>query len=206
MATAHWSVLALVTTSAAAAASCANGTTPSGTYENALDGSTGLTEGDGGGAKGAGASSSGSGSGGQQTGSSSNGGSSSGSGSGSSSGSTVKKDAGSSSSSGSSSGGTVMTTGSGAKIPAVSGTCPTIATGTITVLGQQVQIWAGKKGDTPAPIVFYWHGTGSSATEAEAFMSAQISEVTGEGGVFASFTTSTAMGTDTGDAVWYTGD
>ncbi len=37
-------------------------------------------------------------------------------------------------------------------------------------------------------------------------MSAQISEVTGEGGVFASFTTSTAMGTDTGDAVWYTGD
>ncbi len=73
-------------------------------------------------------------------------------------------------------------------------------------MGQSVQIWAGKKGDTPAPILFYWHGTGSSASEAEAFMSAQISEITGEGGVVASFSTSTSMGTDTGDAVWYTGD
>jgi poly(3-hydroxybutyrate) depolymerase len=98
-----------------------------------------------------------------------------------------------------------MTTGDGPMIPAVSGTCPTIATGTITVLGQQVQIWSGTKGDSPAPILFYWHGTGSSSAEAE-LMATEISEITSEGGVVASFSTSTTMGTDTGDAVWYTGD
>jgi poly(3-hydroxybutyrate) depolymerase len=37
-------------------------------------------------------------------------------------------------------------------------------------------------------------------------MGAQIQEIMGEGGVVASFSTSTGMGTNTGDAVWYTGD
>jgi poly(3-hydroxybutyrate) depolymerase len=99
-----------------------------------------------------------------------------------------------------------MTSSGGPTIPAATGTCPTIASGNITVMGQSVTIWAGTKGAKPAPILFYWHGTGSSAAEAQAFMSSQISEITGEGGVVASFSTSTAMGTDTGDAVWYTGD
>ncbi len=88
----------------------------------------------------------------------------------------------------------------------MSGTCPTLATGTITVSGQSVSIWAGTKGSTPAPVLFYWHGTGSTAAEAQAFMGTQIAEITGEGGVVASFSTSTKTGTDTGDAVWYTGD
>jgi poly(3-hydroxybutyrate) depolymerase len=85
------------------------------------------------------------------------------------------------------------------------GTCPTIATGNITVLGQSVSIQAGTKGETPAPILFYWHGTGSSASEV-LLMGAAVSEITGKGGVVASFSTSTNMGTDTGDAVWFTGD
>ena len=76
----------------------------------------------------------------------------------------------------------------------------------ITVSGQMVQIWAGTKSEKAAPILFYWHGTGSSASEATAFMSSQISEITGEGGLVASFTTTTKAGQDTGDAVWYTGD
>lgn len=121
------------------------------------------------------------------------------SGSGSSSGTT--RDGGSGSSSG-----TITTTGAGPKIPAVSGTCPTLATGTITVLGQSVSIWAGAKSATPAPILFYWHGTGSSAMEAQYIMGTQINEIVSEGGLVASFSTSTGQGTNTGDAVWYTGD
>jgi poly(3-hydroxybutyrate) depolymerase len=99
-----------------------------------------------------------------------------------------------------------MTSGAGGTIPPVNGTCPTIATGNITVSGQMVQIWAGTKGSTPAPIFFYWHGTGSSSSEAQFEMGSQIAEITGQGGVFASFSTSTKQGMDTGDAVWYTGD
>ena len=50
-------------------------------------------------------------------------------------------------------------------------------------------------------------GTGREARRPRsALMGAEVSEITGEGGVVASFSTSTAMGTDTGDAVWYTGD
>ena len=99
-----------------------------------------------------------------------------------------------------------MSVGSGEpKIPAVMGTCPTIATGTIQVLGQSVSISAGTKGEKGAPILFYWHGTGSSAAEV-ALMGGAVSEITGQGGVVASFSTSTSMGTNTGDAVWYTGD
>jgi poly(3-hydroxybutyrate) depolymerase len=37
-------------------------------------------------------------------------------------------------------------------------------------------------------------------------MQAQITEITQEGGLIASFSTSLSTGTDTGDAVWYTGD
>jgi hypothetical protein len=110
---------------------------------------------------------------------------------------------------GSTSGGTtgpITTSGAGPKIPAVMGTCPTLATGTITVSGQSVSIWAGAKSATPAPILFYWHGTGSSAAEAQYEMGTEINEITAAGGLVASFSTSTAQGTDTGDAVWYTGD
>ncbi|HLK41242.1 MAG TPA: hypothetical protein VKU41_31035 [Polyangiaceae bacterium] len=78
--------------------------------------------------------------------------------------------------------------------------------GSITVSGQQVMIWSGAKGSTPAPLLFYWHGTGSSASEISSFMQPQITEITQEGGLVASFTNSTKQGMDTGDAVWYTGD
>jgi poly(3-hydroxybutyrate) depolymerase len=77
---------------------------------------------------------------------------------------------------------------------------------TVTVSNQSVYIWSGTKGSTPAPLLFYWHGTGSSATEILSFMQSQITEITQEGGLVASFSTSTGQGTDTGDAVWYTGD
>ena len=84
--------------------------------------------------------------------------------------------------------------------------CPQLTTGSVTVLGQSVSIFAGTKGSTPAPILFYWHGTGSSAVEAQSEMGTQITEITGEGGLVASFSTSLGTGQDTGDAVWYTDD
>ena len=145
-----------------------------------------------------------SGSGSSGLGSSASSGASSGSGSsGSSSEASVENDTGPTDSS---SGTTVMTTGSPPTLPVAMGPCPAIATGMITVSGHMVQIWAGKKAAKGAPLLFYWHGTGSSASEAMSIMSPQISEITGEGGVVASFTDSTATGQDTGNAVWYTGD
>jgi hypothetical protein len=110
---------------------------------------------------------------------------------------------------GSSGTGPVTTSGADPVIPAATGTCPTLTglNGTaVTVSGTQVSIWSGTKGSTPAPIVFYWHGTGSNAAEATMFMQPQITEITQEGGLVASFSTSTSQGQDTGDAVWYTGD
>jgi len=91
-------------------------------------------------------------------------------------------------------------------IPAAPASCPQLVTGTVTVLGKQVQLWVGAKSAKPAPILFYWHGTGGSSTEASAFMGAQINEIQSEGGLVASFTNSLGTGTNTGDNVWYTDD
>jgi hypothetical protein len=105
--------------------------------------------------------------------------------------------------------GPVTTTGADPVIPSVMGTCPTLtglSGGAVTVSGTQVSIWSGTKGATPAPVLFYWHGTGSSASEVTTFMQAQLTEIQQAGGLVASFSTSTSQGQDTGDAVWYTGD
>jgi poly(3-hydroxybutyrate) depolymerase len=93
-------------------------------------------------------------------------------------------------------------------LPAVSGTCPTIATGTLTFAGEPVQIWAGTPtADQHSPLVLFWFETrGSSSDAATQFGQAQINAVTAEGGIVASFAKSNGMGTDTGDAVWYMGD
>jgi poly(3-hydroxybutyrate) depolymerase len=65
---------------------------------------------------------------------------------------------------------------------------------TLMFNGQSVQTWAGTKKSTGAPLLFYWHGTGSSSTEASLIMSAQVSEITAAGGVVASFASSTGTG------------
>ncbi len=94
-------------------------------------------------------------------------------------------------------------------LPAASGTCPKIATGFVTVSGISVQVWAGTKSETPAPMIVYWHATGTNSSEAVGGIGmpqAVADEITGEGGVIVSPSTSTGKGMDTGDAVWYTGD
>jgi hypothetical protein len=99
-------------------------------------------------------------------------------------------------------------TGGGGSVPPIPpppATCPTIATGMISVLGQQVQIWTGPA-NTKGPMVFYWHGTGGQPSEAQSGLGPGLAEIQASGGVVASFSTSTAMGTNTGNNVWYTGD
>ena len=93
----------------------------------------------------------------------------------------------------------------GPVVPMAPASCPTIANGTITVLGQEVRIWTGPAGK-PGPLVFYWHGTNGMPTEAQLGLGAALSEIQTSGGVVASFSTTTAKGTTTGNKVWYTGD
>jgi poly(3-hydroxybutyrate) depolymerase len=98
------------------------------------------------------------------------------------------------------------TTEGGPPIPQPTEACPTLATGNVTVMGQMVQLWVGtKQANTKGAVYFYWHGTGSSSGEA-ALLGNVINEITSEGGILASFSTTTAQGQTTGNNVWYTGD
>lgn len=127
-------------------------------------------------------------------------GSGSSSGSGSASGSVTGTSGGS---------GSASVTGPSPRIPAASGTCPTLAPGTttVTVLGQKVVVSVGtKQANQKGSVFFYWHGTGDSSSESNMFFGPQTAEITSQGGIVASFTTSPKMGTDVGGSVWYTGD
>ncbi|HEX4340862.1 MAG TPA: hypothetical protein VH062_33370 [Polyangiaceae bacterium] len=105
------------------------------------------------------------------------------------------------------SGSTPVDTGPQPKLPAAPADCPTLATGTVNVLGQPVELWVGdKQPGKKGPVLLYWHGTGSTADEIKAFMSPMLDEIQAEGGIAASFTTTLGTGTTTGNNVWYTGD
>jgi predicted esterase len=97
-------------------------------------------------------------------------------------------------------------------IPAVKGTCPMLVglSGTsVTFGGQTALIWSGTKqtGGEGAPLLFYWHGTGIPATEVQGTMAAQIPQITGAGGLVASFSSTYGTGTDTsGDGVFFADD
>jgi poly(3-hydroxybutyrate) depolymerase len=93
-------------------------------------------------------------------------------------------------------------------LPTPKGTCPTIATGSLTFAGQAVQVWAGTpSATTRGPLVIYWYATGSSPSEVQwGLGQAAVSEITAAGGMVAAQVKTTATGTNTGDAVWYTGD
>jgi len=85
-------------------------------------------------------------------------------------------------------------------IPAAKGTCPMLvglAGQTVTISGQTASVWSGTKSSTGegGPLLFYWHGTGSSAAEVSGTMAAQIPQITGAGGLVASFISTTGTGT-----------
>jgi dienelactone hydrolase len=81
-------------------------------------------------------------------------------------------------------------------IPPVTGQCPQFTNGTISFMGLGgIQIVAGPKAASPtAPLVFYWHGTGSFSGEFAIMASAVQRGVVAEGGVLVSF-----QGTSGGD-------
>jgi poly(3-hydroxybutyrate) depolymerase len=97
-------------------------------------------------------------------------------------------------------------------LPTVSGQCPQIASGaqgaTVTFAGQQVMVWAGNASPTQhGSLLLFWHGTGETAATVGNYLGMpQIAAITGQGGLVASFVSSTGTGTSTGDNVWFTGD
>jgi len=92
-------------------------------------------------------------------------------------------------------------------IPDVSGECPTFRDGTITFGGLSgIAVVAGSKAAGPtAPMVFYWHGTGSFAGE-YAGHAAIVSGVREEGGVLISFQSTTGGDLLSGTAIFGAGD
>lgn len=92
-------------------------------------------------------------------------------------------------------------------LPAAPPSCPSLATGTITLLGQTIRLWVGTPQLTPGPLLFYWHGTGSTANEAASMLGSVISDITGAGGMVASFDSTTGTGSNiSGTGVFYSDD
>jgi dienelactone hydrolase len=95
-------------------------------------------------------------------------------------------------------------------IPMDPGDCPApaLATGTITYQGLggiQVQVGAKPSGPT-APMLIYWHGTGSTSGEF-AFMAAPVAQgVTAAGGVIVSFQGTTGGDLYSGTSIFGAGD
>ena len=80
-------------------------------------------------------------------------------------------------------------------IPDVTGECPEFTSGTKTIMGLGgISMQAGAKKEGTGSLVFYWHGTGSTAAEVANF--AGRSEVMSSGGVVIAFGRSTGTGGD----------
>lgn len=95
-------------------------------------------------------------------------------------------------------------------LPPVPDVCPPIqsSNGIIDLFGARLELFVGEKQtDKKGPVFFYWHGTGSTSTaEIPGFMQPIVNEIVSEGGVVASFETTSGLGDNTGNFVWYTGD
>jgi hypothetical protein len=93
-------------------------------------------------------------------------------------------------------------------IPEVTGECPEFRNGTITFGGLGgIAVVAGSKAEGPtAPMVFYWHGTGSFSGEYASMAAAVQRGVVGEGGVLISFQGTTGGDLLSGTAIFGAGD
>lgn len=88
-------------------------------------------------------------------------------------------------------------------LPAVTGTCPDFFSGDIVTMSpagvapRDVQVWiTDAANDLDGPLVFYWHGNGSSTGEAEFGLGAsRIDEITALGGMVVSMTHDPGAGT-----------
>jgi hypothetical protein len=93
-------------------------------------------------------------------------------------------------------------------IPKVAGECPKLDSGTITYMGLNgIQIVSGTKpAAATAPMVFYWHGTGSFAGEFASLAGAVQKGVSEDGGILVSFGGSTGGDQLSGTNVFGKGD
>jgi poly(3-hydroxybutyrate) depolymerase len=83
-------------------------------------------------------------------------------------------------------------------IPAITGTCPTFSSGTIDFGGLNgVLFEVGPRGTGQGSLLFYWHGTGSTADEVDTLISAaERQRILDAGGIIVSPETSTGQGDD----------
>ena len=83
-------------------------------------------------------------------------------------------------------------------LPAIAGTCPTFMSGTATVGGLGgVVLQVGAKKEGTGSLLFYWHGTGSSAGEVNSMVPAAVrQEILAQGGIIVSFGDSLGTGGD----------
>jgi predicted esterase len=93
-------------------------------------------------------------------------------------------------------------------VPAIMGDCPKLSSGSITLSGVSgIEVVAGKMPSSPtAPIVFYWHGTGSFSGEYATMAAAVQQGVAQEGGILISFQNSTGGDLLSGTSVFRKGD
>jgi poly(3-hydroxybutyrate) depolymerase len=73
--------------------------------------------------------------------------------------------------------------------------------------GLTTRMWVGTRmPGQSAPLLIYWHGTGSSPAEVESFYGQQLDQILAQGGVVAALAESSGYGQDVGTGTWSTGD
>jgi hypothetical protein len=97
-------------------------------------------------------------------------------------------------------------TGPSPTLPVPTGSCPTLSPGTVTfaptgIDARGVRVWISDAANSlDGPLVFYWHGTGSSPTEASFGLSqAVIDDILAQGGVVVAPTSAP----DAGQFPWF---
>jgi predicted esterase len=93
-------------------------------------------------------------------------------------------------------------------LPPISTDCPTWANGVITFMGLGgIQIGAGQKQPGPtAPMLIYWHGTGSNAGEYVLMAAPVVSGIIDAGGILVSFNGSTGGDLYSGTSIFGVSD
>ena len=84
------------------------------------------------------------------------------------------------------------------ELPAVTGECPKLENGTVSVAGLAgILLQVGPKKNGSGSLLFYWHGTGSSASEVNSLLPAAVrQEILAEGGIIVAFDGSLGTGGD----------
>jgi predicted esterase len=92
------------------------------------------------------------------------------------------------------------------RVPEPAEPCPTFTTGRQTIMGLETEILAGEPGATPGPLLFNWHGTGSSGRAAIYFQlpSSVRDDIESQGGlIIAPNDDGRTREGDSANGVWY---